>query len=59
MGSEPDPLLFLRLGSTDDERQRAYQQLIAEALDPQDTADLRARIQQQRGWGTQVRHLIA
>ncbi|SDD46197.1 hypothetical protein [Aquimonas voraii] len=43
---------YLRLGSTDDERPRAYRQLIAEALDPQDTADLRAHTQQQRVWGS-------
>lgn len=43
---------YLRLGSTDDERQRAYRQRIAEALDPQETADLRAHTQQQRVWGS-------
>ncbi len=43
---------YLRLGSTDDERQGAYQQLIAEALDPQDTADLRAHTRPQRVWGS-------
>lgn len=43
---------YLRLASTDDERQRAYQQRIPEALDPQETADLRAHTQQQRDWGS-------
>mgnify|MGYP001810140755 CR=1 FL=1 len=44
-------LTYLRLGSTDEERQRSYQQRIAEALDPLETADLRAHTQQRRVWG--------
>jgi putative transposase len=42
---------YLRLGSTDDERQHTYQQLIAEALDPKETADLRTHNHQQRVLG--------
>jgi putative transposase len=40
------------LGGSDGERQVAYQQLIAEAIDPRETADLRLHTQQQRVWAT-------
>lgn len=39
---------YLRLGSSDDERQCATQQRMAEALAPQQTADVRANTQQRR-----------
>lgn len=45
-------IAYLRLGSTEDERRRADQQRIAEALDPRETADLRGHTQQQRVWGS-------